>query len=173
MTVLAAAGFWGVIETIKMRRWLQAAAMATIIAAIALLSSLPGPFVMETYNYEAEMYYCLGFIDRRQGRTEEAIFNLSEALRLNPRYSAAHKTLGHILYNQGKPEEAIEHFKKTLEINPELNSVHYYWGTALLDIGKVDQAIEHLSEALFHAEASGEEAWADKIRKKLTSTISN
>jgi len=175
MTILAAAGFWGVIETIKMRRWLQAAAMAAIIAAVALLSSLPGPFVMETYNYEAEMYYRLGFIDRRQGRTEEAILNLSEALRLNPRYSAAHKTLGHVLYNQGKPEEAIEHFKKTLEINPELNSVHYYWGTALLDIGKVDQAIEHLSEALYHAEASGKEAWADKIRKKLisTSTIPN
>ena len=171
MTVLAAAGFWGVIETIKMKRWLRAAAMAAIIAAVALLSSLPGPFVMETHNYEAEMYYCLGFIDRRQGRTEEAIFNLSEALRLNPRYSAAHKTLGHVLYDQGKPEEAIEHFKKTLEINPELNSVHYYWGTALLDIGKVDQAIEHMSEALYHAEASGEEeAWAEKIRKKLTST---
>ena len=170
MTILAAAGFWRVIETIKMKRWLRAAAMAAIIAAVAILSSLPGPFVMETYNYEAEMYYCLGFIDRRQGRTEEAIFNLSEALRLNPRYSAAHKTLGHILYNQGKPEEAIEHFKKTLEINPELNSVHYYWGIALLDIGKVDQAIEHMSEALYHAEASGDEAWAEKIRKKLIST---
>ena len=170
MTILAAAGFWGVIETIKMRRWLQAAAMAAIIAAVALLSSLPGPFVMETYNYEAEMYYRLGFIDGRQGRTEEAIFNLSEALRLNPRYSAAHKTLGHVLYDQGKPEEAIERFKKALEINPELNSVHYYWGIALFDIGKVDQAIEHLSEALYHAEASGEEAWAEKIRKKLTST---
>ncbi|GAI03387.1 unnamed protein product, partial [marine sediment metagenome] len=48
MTILAAAGFWGVIETIKMKRWLQAAAMATIIAAVAFLSSLPGPFVMET-----------------------------------------------------------------------------------------------------------------------------
>ena len=161
------------IETIKMKRWLRAAAMVTIIAAVVLLSSLPGPFVMETYNYEAEMHYCLGFIDRRQGRTEEAIFNLSEALRLNPRYSTAHKTLGHILYNQEKPEEAIEHFKKALEINPELDSVHYYWATALLDIGKVDQAIEHLSEALYHAEASGDEAWTEKIREKLISTISN
>ncbi|MHC4423149.1 MAG: tetratricopeptide repeat protein [Planctomycetota bacterium] len=167
MAILAAAGFWAVVETIKTKRWGRMAAMTGVIASIALLSSVAGPFPMETYNYEAEMHYCLGFKYRSQRRIGESVFHLSEALRLNPRYSAAHKTLGHVLYNQGKTQEAIEHFEKALEINPELHPVHYYWGIALLDIGKVDQAVKHVREALYHAEASGEKTWAAKIRKKL------
>ena len=173
MTVLAAAGFWAAFETIKARHWLRAAAMAAVLVGAAILSSLAGPFPAETYNYEAEMYYCLGFMDRQQGRIEQSIFNLSEALRLNPHYGAAHKTLGHVLYNQGKSQEAVEHFEKALETKPELASLHYYLAIALLDLGKVDQAVEHLREALCRAESSGEQAFAAKIRKKLTSTISN
>jgi len=119
--------------------------------------------------YEAEMHYCLGFKYRSQGRIEESVLHLSEALRLNPRYSTAHKTLGHVLYNQGKTQEAIEHFEKALEINPELDPVHYFLGIALFDIGKVDQAVKHVREALYYAEASGEKTWAAKIREKLAS----
>jgi Flp pilus assembly protein TadD len=173
MTVLAAAGFWAAIETIKAGHWLRAAATAAVLAGAAILSTLAGPFPAETYNYEAEMYYCLGFNDRQHGRIEQCISNLSEALRLNPDYSAAHKTLGHVLYNQGKSQEAVKHFEKALETNPESASVHYYLAIALLDLGKDDQAVQHLREALCYAESSGEQVFAAKIRKKLTSTTSN
>jgi len=173
MTVFAAAGFWAAIETIKAQHWLQAAAMAALFVIAAALSSIAGPFPEENYSYEAEMYYCLGFMDRQQGRIEQAIFNLSEALRLNPRYSAAHKTLGHVLYNQGKPQEAAEHFEKALQTNPESASVHYYLAIALLDLGKAERAVEHLREALCYAESSENYAFAAKIRKKLKSTTAN
>jgi 4-amino-4-deoxy-L-arabinose transferase-like glycosyltransferase len=167
MAVLAAAGFWNFFEAIKTKRWLHTAAMVAVIMAIALLSSIAGPFPAETFNYESEMHHCVGFVHRIRGRVEQSIFHLSEALRLNPCYFDARKNLGYVLYEQGKPQEAIEHFKKALEINPESGYVHYYLAITVLDLGKTDQAAKHLQEALCYARASANPLLVAKIKNRL------
>ena len=148
LAVLAAAGFWNVIETIKMRRWPQVTVMTAAFIAVAALSGIAGPFAAETVNYEAEMYYCLGTRTQRQGRLEESIGYLRKALQLNPEYSDAYNNLGSTLYKQGNFEKAVEYFKKALELNPQYYSAYNNLGTVLGQQGRPKEAIKHFKKAL-------------------------
>lgn len=155
---------------VRTRHRLGATATVFAVAAVLLLSSLPGPFATENFNYEAEMHCSVGFVLSTRGNLDRAVFHLSEALRLNPAYSDPHKFLGIILHRQGKPEEALRHFNKALDLNPPSEYlIHYYMGTALLDLGKTGQAAEHLHRALAGAGAAKEQLLITRISKILKS----
>jgi len=172
MAVPAAAGFWGVIEAIKAKRILQAAVMLAVIIIIAVVSSIAGPFPAEKFNYAAEMHYWVGSANKYHGNIERCVFELSEAVRLNPDYAVAHKLLGQSLHQQGKNTEALGHLETALKLEPELKVVHYYLGAVLLDLGKPDQAIEHLHKALSYARATQNSLLLAQTKDKLRSAES-
>jgi len=52
------------------------------------------------------------------GRSEEAILQLKESLRISPDNPNFHNNIGAELLKLGKIEQAITHFKKALQLNP-------------------------------------------------------
>src|SRR5262249_7156138 len=52
------------------------------------------------------------------GRLDDAVAKLHEALGVDPKYTLAHAALAVILQKLGKHEEAIEHAQKACELEP-------------------------------------------------------
>lgn len=56
---------------------------------------------------------------------ENALENISKAIKINPKESKYYYTRGRLYFNQGKMKEALSDFNKALELNPK-NSYAYY-----------------------------------------------
>jgi Flp pilus assembly protein TadD len=56
----------------------------------------------------------------RQGKLSEAIFHLTEAVRLKPDSAEAHNELGLALLATRQPEKSLPHFSKALSLKPGL-----------------------------------------------------
>lgn len=80
-------------------------------------------------------HYNLGFVFLNQGKYQEAIPHLNEALQINPNYADAHNNLGNVFLNQGKYREATNQYNEALRINPNYAKAHYNLGNAYLMIG--------------------------------------
>jgi tetratricopeptide (TPR) repeat protein len=83
-----------------------------------------------------------------EGKLDEAITHLSEALRIRPDFAEAHYNMGNILAQQGKLDEATVHFSNVLRIKPNYAEAHNNLGIALARQGKLNDAVDHFSEAL-------------------------
>ena len=90
----------------------------------------------------------LGIAFANQGRTDEAIAHLREALLIDPTYDKAHNNLGLALAKQGKLEEAIAHYETAMRINPNDPDPHNNLGNAYSDMRMYDRAIAQYNEAL-------------------------
>jgi protein O-mannosyl-transferase len=97
-------------------------------------------------NYIAHLK--LGTALSHQGRLDEAIRELQEAVRLKPDDSDSRNNLGAALGRQGKLEEAISQFQQAVRLAPNDAGTHYNLGVALGMTGRQDQAIEQYREAL-------------------------
>ena len=82
------------------------------------------------------------------GRTQEAIAELREALRLNPDSAEAHTNLGSALRRQGRLADAIAHFREAISIDPRLAEAHNNLGVALAALGNLDEAVQHFRQAV-------------------------
>lgn len=82
------------------------------------------------------------------GRSEEAVAEAREALRLDPLSPIVALALGSRLYHARRFDEAIEQFRKTLELDPNFVLAHHNLGRAHLLKGEYPQAIETLETAL-------------------------
>jgi serine/threonine-protein kinase len=61
----------------------------------------------------------LGYIQRRQGKWEEAVETMKKSFELNPRYSQLAYEIGGALISMRRYAEAEEWFDRTLSINPD------------------------------------------------------
>jgi TolB-like protein/Tfp pilus assembly protein PilF len=52
------------------------------------------------------------------GRTEQALAEMKEAVRLNPSHAAAHAIMAHLLCYTGRPTEALQSIEKALRLSP-------------------------------------------------------
>jgi len=93
-------------------------------------------------------HYNLGISLGKIGRTEEAIYHFSEALRINPSYANAHNNLGVALTDLGRTEKAIWHYFEALRLKPDFAGAHYNLGATLVNVGRTEGAITHFSEAI-------------------------
>jgi 4-amino-4-deoxy-L-arabinose transferase-like glycosyltransferase len=169
LTVPAAAGALYLVDSLRGRRWPLAALIAVSVCAIAAASSVAGPFVVEKYNYEAEMHSIVGFELLKQNRIDESVSELSEALRLDPNYGDAHKYLGLIMSQERRHAEAAVHLRKALDREPDSYLIRYYLGVTLLNLGKREEAIPLLQEARSQAAAAKEEQLVREIDRVLGS----
>jgi Flp pilus assembly protein TadD len=83
-----------------------------------------------------------------QGRVDEAIPQLREALRIDPAHAEAHSNLGVALARRGQTAEAIEHYRESLRLDPRQMQAYSNLGNALLSQGRTSEAIAQFETAL-------------------------
>ncbi len=108
-------------------------------------------------------HYNLGIIYGEEGRLDEAVISLQNALalkldksisslqstmELSPDFAAAHNNLGISYYNQGKIDEAIAEYKVALGLNPNFAEAHNNLGLVYRAQGKIEEAIAEYKRAI-------------------------
>jgi protein O-mannosyl-transferase len=97
-------------------------------------------------NYIA--HHSLGFTLGKNGRTDEAIGEFQEAIRLKPDFAKAHDNLGTTLLGKGQINEAINEFQEAIHLAPDDADAHNNLGNALLKENQIDEAIDQYQEAI-------------------------
>jgi len=82
-----------------------------------------------------------------EGKIEEAITLLEEAIKLDPTLDLAYGNLGICFAQLRKYDEALTSFNKALEINPKKISYHTGIAAIYLDTRQYDNAEKHLELA--------------------------
>ncbi len=90
----------------------------------------------------------LGIALDKQGKSDEAIAQFLQALKINPGYALGHFNLGNAFLQKGKVDEAIAQYQLALKTDPDLEPAHKSLGYALLQKGQLDEAIAHYERAL-------------------------
>jgi tetratricopeptide (TPR) repeat protein len=85
---------------------------------------------------------------RSEGRYDEGMAQLEEALRLSPGFADAHANLGNAYFQKGRIEDALAQYKAALKINPDFANAHYNFGIVLNQQGRWPEAIEHFQRAV-------------------------
>jgi protein O-mannosyl-transferase len=93
-------------------------------------------------------HFKLGVTLAHQGDFTKAIENFHAALRINPRYAAAHSALGFTFAVQGRLTEAREQFDQALRISPREAEAHTGLGLLLARQDKLGEAADHFRRAL-------------------------
>jgi serine/threonine-protein kinase len=75
---------------------------------------------------DAELLAARGYINRRRGKWEEAVANLTQTAVLDPRHALNLIELGHTLSLLRRYDEAERYYDKVLAIEPELELAVYY-----------------------------------------------
>ena len=83
-----------------------------------------------------------------EGRVDESLAQVRQALALKPDYREAYVNLGNVLSIKGEPAAAIAAYQKALEIEPAFALAWNNLGLALLKAGRLDEAIAHFQKAL-------------------------
>jgi tetratricopeptide (TPR) repeat protein len=109
--------------------------------------------VVEAVPQSAQARNNLGGSLLMQGRIDDAIPHLQEALRLEPAHAEAHSNLGVALARRGRIDEAIAHYREALRLDSRQTQAYSNLGNALLQQGHVGEAIARFGEALAIAPA--------------------
>ena len=83
----------------------------------------------------------------QQRRMPEAIAQLQEAVRLNPKSSYAHYYLGRPYFDTGDLESARRHYVETARLDPAA-PVHNSLGVVYMRLGQNSEAVAEFNEAL-------------------------
>ncbi len=90
----------------------------------------------------------LGLVLLAEGKTEEALVRLREAVRISPGSATVRNGLGVVLVANGLLDEAIESFREAVRLEPYFAWAHLNLGNALSDKGLLDEAMEQFQTAL-------------------------
>ena len=77
-----------------------------------------------------------------------AVVDLTDAIRLNPKYADAYNGLGAVYANRGEYDKAIADFNEAIRLDPKDAEVYFSGGTAYHDKGEYDAAIADYTEAI-------------------------
>ena len=94
----------------------------------------------------AQAYTGLGFVLWRQGRVDEAIASLHDAIEADPKDAAAYDPLGTILVEQGKLEEAASNYRLLVHYRPSA-AAHQKLAEVLMRLGRTDEARKEMEMA--------------------------
>ncbi len=83
-----------------------------------------------------------------EGKAEEAVQVLTNALRLKPDDEDVHYNLGLALTRLGRFDQAIQEYNEALRIFPEYAEAHNNLGNLLMRTGDITNAIAHLERAV-------------------------
>ena len=97
----------------------------------------------------------------REGRREEAIARLDDALRRQPDFAEALSMGGYMLSQCGKPEAALRFYRQALKLNPSLVVAHLNAGKILFDMDRFAEALAAFEAASALAPADAD-AWCSR-----------
>jgi hypothetical protein len=98
----------------------------------------------------------------REGRTDEAVRLLQQAVAADPRDQRAYSVLGAAHMQRGEYEDAVSTFEKARSIRPDAAHIHFNLGLACQRAGHLEQAI-----AAFQAAAEVDPTY-DKAKEALS-----
>ena len=119
-----------------------------------------------------DCYVLLGQVANIQGRTQEAIDDYNQALRVVPGNALAYKALGIVYFPRGNYAQARVYFQKAVEMDPQEMETRFYLGTCLrkLDDPRGAAAQFHAARLVdatyyeaYEAEARALDAAGDKV----------
>ena len=105
-------------------------------------------------NPNAQTYTGLGIVLGQQGRADEAIASLRDAIEADPKYPAAYDQLATILVEQGRLEEAASNYRLLLRIRPSA-ATHQKLAQVLTRLGHTDEARKEMEMARALDRSSG------------------
>ena len=74
------------------------------------------------------------------GKTDEAIEEYRQALKIKPELQTVHFSIGNIYWRGGRMEEAFVELQEELKVNPADPNSHYELGDILLSQNKLQDA---------------------------------
>jgi tetratricopeptide (TPR) repeat protein len=93
-------------------------------------------------------YVYTGLTYLRQGRYDDAVSELSTAIRLNEVHTSAHNFLGVAYYKMGRLDDAIEKYRYACYLDPRYVQAHLNLGLAYFKRGDIEDAIREYETAL-------------------------
>lgn len=118
------------------------------------------------FNNIGALYLSMYLKSRDAGDLGQAVKNLNEAIRLDPRYASALNGLGTALKIQGDTTGAIEAWKKAVELKPEFGYPLYNLGLAYLTLGNKPEALTYFlryKQITNNSLPAGEKAKLDRL----------
>ena len=104
---------------------------------------------LENQPHNSDVISFIGFIQRRQGKFEEALDTIEKASELQPLSSILVKEVASTLEELGRYEEAESCYDRAIRLAPRESRVYYYKARLYLSWeGRTDKARQVLNEAL-------------------------
>jgi tetratricopeptide (TPR) repeat protein len=92
--------------------------------------------------------YVLGYVLFRQGRHENAVTALQDALTKEPKNADAHKILGLSHFQLNEKLEARKELQTAVRINPGLTEAHYFLGRVNYSLNRFAEARQAFEKAI-------------------------
>lgn len=144
--------------TLPHRGKILAAFAATVLAALSVASRSQLGYwknSLSLYNHTLSVtsnnsliHYNLGCVLAEKGRSEDAILQFEESLRIDPGYAKAHNNIGTEMEKLGRTNSAIVHFMEALKLRPDYVLAHNNIGVSLTELGMLNEAVAHFRVAL-------------------------
>ncbi|RPG59500.1 MAG: sulfotransferase family protein [Flavobacteriales bacterium TMED235] len=90
----------------------------------------------------AENYYTLGIIQKKNNKFHEAVISFENAITKNPNFSEAHNNLGNTKKSLNKKDEAIYHYKKAISLKNENIAALVNLSTILKENNNYEELLE-------------------------------
>ncbi len=98
------------------------------------------------HNDEVLVYRARLFLE--QGKVDEALTDLTAAVKANPENFEAQEALGQAQFALGHNDEALKAYDEAIKLNPDAASPYVYKARVHLQAGQLDEAIADVNEAL-------------------------
>ena len=123
--------------------------------------------VLEPNSAEANYYYAVALWKLRRNaeekvRQEEVESRLNTAIRLDPKFAAAHLQLGILQAEQGNYTRAIAEYQNAIQIDAEMDEAHYRLAQAYRQVGEADKAKEEIGRYQELAKKSAQKTERDR-----------
>jgi tetratricopeptide (TPR) repeat protein len=83
-----------------------------------------------------------------QGRFDDAVAAVQQALRIQPNYAEGHGNLGYIYFHQGRHDEAVASYRQAIALKPTSGAFHSDLGSVLAAQEKFEEAEAVCREAV-------------------------
>jgi tetratricopeptide (TPR) repeat protein len=96
----------------------------------------------------SDAIHLLGVVELQQGRPEESIEHLSQAVQLKPATAAYHNSYASALRQKKNYDEAIEHYLRAIDLNPGYAIAYHNLAGVFEEQGRLDEAERQYRQAL-------------------------
>jgi protein O-mannosyl-transferase len=93
-------------------------------------------------------HYNLAVELKAQGRRQDVLYHLEEAVRARPDYAEAHNNLAITLSEEGRSGEALSHAEEAVRLRPDMPEARVNLGLVLSKAGRPAEALAHLERAV-------------------------